>query len=642
MLRERLDFFTYQNHLAMKKTRFYLCILLLIVAVSANAQSDVLTILHLNDTHSALAPSGPRTLLLQGTQGGIARAASVIGYHKQTESNVLALHAGDIFVGDLFFNKYFGAAEFQLTSAIGFDAMTVGNHEFDLYPSTLLAALDAAQPAFPLLTANVNFDDSAIADIKKYIQPYTIKDFGTIKVGIFGLTTPEAQYFSNPAPAVVSEDVAAAAVDMVSILAAENCDVILCLSHLGYKVDRELAENIPGITAIIGGHDHYLLEEPVEVDNPSGKKTWIVQVGSSYSHIGKLQLEVMPGGVEFVGYELIKLDQNIPEEPTIAAEVDNLIAGIEATYGPMFTQQVGFASAFFKETADSLLFKGPHDTPTGNLVADAFRNKTGTDIAIEVSGSTAQPLHEGPLVAADLFRVCGYGFNEVNGLGYRIAKFKMTGAALWQAMETVLSSIETTDEFLPQVSGMRYQYDASMPPGVRVAYVEINGTVLDPDREYSVAGNEFLLYVVENIFGIPVSDAYVFEDSTEFQVLLEYVLTQPNQTVSPYTDGRVYNTTTVVDTKETDALAHTLQLDQNYPNPVTTGTRIRWHQPEGGFTTLSVYDPTGKEVATPVRGYRSSGTHDVYWTTGDLNSGLYYYTLTTGTQRASRKLLITH
>jgi len=625
----------------MKKTRFYLFIWLFAVAFAANAQPDVLTILHLNDTHSGLAPTGPRTPLLQGTQGGIARAASVIGYHKQTEPNVLALHAGDAYIGDLFFNQYFGAAEFQLMSAIGFDAMTVGNHEFDLYPSTLLAALEASQPAFPLLTANVNFDDSTIAAIKQYIEPYTIKDFGAFKVGIFGLTTPEAKYFSNPAPAEVSEDIAAAAVAMVTALAAENCDVILCLSHLGYSLDRVLAENIPGITAIIGGHDHYLLEEPEAVDNPLGGKTWIVQVGAFYSHIGKLQLQVKPGGVEFVGYELIKLDQNIPEEPNTAAAVDALIAGIEATYGPLFTQQVGVASAFFKETADSLLFKGPHDTPAGNLVADAFRNKTGTEIAIEVGGSTAQPLYEGPLVAADLFRVCGYGFNEVNGLGFRIAKFKMTGAALWQAMETVLASIEANDEYLPQVSGMRYQYDASMPPGSRVVYVEVNGTALDPAREYSMTGNEFLLYAVENVFGIPVSEAYVFEDSTEFEVVLEYVLSQPNQTISPYTDGRVYSTTTVVGTNEADALANTLQLHQNFPNPVTTGTWIRWSQPEGGFTTLSVFDPAGREIATPVKGYLSSGAHDVYWTTGDLHSGLYYYTLTSGTQRASRKLLIT-
>ncbi len=624
----------------MKKTRLYLFIWLFAVGFAANAQPDVLTILHVNDTHSALAPTGPRTPLLQGTQGGIARAAGVIGYHKQTEPNVLALHAGDIFIGDLFFNQYFGAAELQLMSAIGFDAMTVGNHEFDLYPSTLLAALEASQPAFPLLTANVNFDDSTIAAIKQYIEPYTIKEFGAFKVGIFGLTTPEAKYFSNPAPAEVSEDIAAAAVAMVTALSAENCDVILCLSHLGYSLDQVLAENIPGITAIIGGHDHYLFEEPVAVDNPLGGKTWIVQAGSFYSHIGKLQLQVKPGGVEFVGYELIKLDQNIPEEPNTAAAVDALIAGIEATYGPLFTQQVGFASAFFKETADSLLFKGPRDTPAGNLVADAFRNKTGTEIAIEVGGSTAQPLHEGPLVGADIFRVCGYGFNEVNGLGFRIAKFNMTGAALWQAMETVLASIEANDEYLPQVSGMRYQYDATMPPGSRLVYVEINGTALDPDREYSMTGNEFLLYVVENVFGLPVSDAYVFEDSTEFEVLLEYVLSQPNQTISPYTDGRVYSTTTVVSTNETDDLANTLQLHQNYPNPVTTGTWIRWNQPEGGFTTLSVFDPAGREIATPVNGYLSSGTHDVYWTTGDLNTGLYYYTLTTGTQRASRKLLV--
>ena len=117
-----------------------------------------------------------------------------------------------------------------------------------------------------------------------------------------------------------------------------------------------------------------------------------------------MKLEVNNGQVSLLDYEAIPLDNSIPEEPTIAAEVETLIQGIEAVYGPVYTQQIGEASEYFEEVADPL-YSGFIDTPVGNLVADAFRDRTGTDIAIEPGGSTAQPVYEGPLVGADVFRL---------------------------------------------------------------------------------------------------------------------------------------------------------------------------------------------------------------------------------------------
>ncbi|MEB2355701.1 MAG: metallophosphoesterase, partial [Ignavibacteriales bacterium] len=120
---------------------------------------DTITILHVNDSHSTLEAIGPRDANLEGTQGGISRAATVIGMTKMTEQNVLTLHGGDVFIGDFFFNKFLGVAEFQLMASLGFDAMAVGNHEFDLTPAYLDTALRNSFPpgyGFPLISSNVN------------------------------------------------------------------------------------------------------------------------------------------------------------------------------------------------------------------------------------------------------------------------------------------------------------------------------------------------------------------------------------------------------------------------------------------------------------------------------------------------------
>ena len=243
-------------------TGFYTLIFVICCTV-INAQTDTLTILHLNDTHSNLAPLGPRTADLKGTQGGIARAATVIGMNKMTEPNVLLLHAGDAFIGDLFFNVYFGAAEFQLLTALGLDAMAVGNHEFDLQPSTLEQALQSSfEPGegFPLLSANCILEDPEVNTLKNYISPYTIKEIGSLKVGIFGLTTPETNLLSLPAPAVIDTNIIEIAATMVGTLAGENCDIIISLSHLGFALDQLVAEYVPGINVIVSGHDHYYLK----------------------------------------------------------------------------------------------------------------------------------------------------------------------------------------------------------------------------------------------------------------------------------------------------------------------------------------------------------------------------------------------
>jgi len=336
---------------------FTLIFLFTVFNYNTVAQGDVLTILHFNDSHSTLSPLGPRTTNLDGTQGGMARVASIIGLTQMTEPNVLLLHAGDVSIGDLFFTKYFAAAEFQLMNSLGFEAMAVGNHEFDLTPDALLGALTASFPpggGFPLVSSNLIFDGTTPL-LDNYIEPYTIIQKGPVKVGIFSLLTPETNLFSQPAPIIVSEEIVEKAAEMVTILTAADCDVIILLSHLGVALDQLVASYVPGIDVIVSGHDHYKFETPLTITDPLGGTTLLVQARSNYMYAGKMKLEINGDDVQLLEYQLIPLDENIPEEPTVKAAVDNLILGIEETYGPVYSQQMGYANAFFEEEATNLL-----------------------------------------------------------------------------------------------------------------------------------------------------------------------------------------------------------------------------------------------------------------------------------------------
>lgn len=629
-------------------------VLVLVLAVSVGwGQTEIVTILHVNDTHSSLAPIGPRTDDLEGSLGGLARVATIVQHERAHAKDVLFLHAGDLSIGDLFYTKYFGVPELQMLRSLGLDAMTVGNHEFDLTPAALLGTLQNAFPVqgFPLLSANLNLEDPAVQPLKQYIQPFIIKHIGKFKVGIFGMTTPATNILSQPSPAFVegesAEELIAIAGAMVQNLKASGCDVIICLSHLGLQADQALATYLPGINVIVGGHDHFTLEEPVEITNPSGEPTWIVQASSFYLNVGKMRLKIHKGSVKMLTYELIPVDSKVKEAPWVSVAVKFLVSGIENTYGPLFSQQVGYVTQYFEEVAQDLLQAGPKDTPIGNLVADAYREQMGTQIGIQAGGSTAHPLYPGPIVAADLFRVSGYGFNTVNGLGYQMATFSLKGIDLYAGLEFGVSDIEGVyDEFLIQVSGLQYAYNPLAAPFSRITGVLVDGQPLDPNASYTIAASEFVLVFLDAL-GIPYSNPQVYAGVTEFQTLLASVVAK-GQPLVPVVEGRIMcapvaSSSQLADTKTAEAaLASAVPaefaLDQNYPNPFNPTTTIAYALPEPARVRLVIYNMLGQQVAELVSADQPAGMHSVIWNASGYSSGLYLMRLEAGPHTAIRKL----
>lgn len=254
-----------------------------------------ITILYTNDTHSRLDPFPANAREFSGL-GGIAKRSALVNKIRAEENNLLLLDAGDVFQGTPWFDVYGGKVDFELMSEMGYDAMAIGNHEFDL---GLEGFAEAAQFAeFPFLAANYS---TLKTPINPFVERQIIKEFEGFKIGIFGLGI-QFDGIVDPSlhkgvrhrdPVIISKRV------IESLREFHQCDYVICLSHLGYQYvdsgridDVTLARSVPGIDLIIGGHTHTFLEEPVFVQNPGGSHTLITQMGHSGVRLGRIDLRI--------------------------------------------------------------------------------------------------------------------------------------------------------------------------------------------------------------------------------------------------------------------------------------------------------------------------------------------------------------
>ncbi len=249
-----------------------------------------ITILHTNDVHSRIDPFPDNDPKYPGL-GGVARRAKLIKKIRSQEENVLLLDAGDIFQGTPYFNLYGGEPELKLMSSMGYDAATIGNHDFDNGIDGLAARLPDMN--FPFLNTNYNFKDTPL-DNK--ISRYKIFQKGKIKIGVFGVGIElhglvDPKLYGN----IQYEDPLKHAEDISLILKHDHkCNLIICLSHLGYRYndkkisDEVFAKESSNIDLIIGGHTHTFLDNPVQYSNRDGKEILVAQVGWAGIRLGRI------------------------------------------------------------------------------------------------------------------------------------------------------------------------------------------------------------------------------------------------------------------------------------------------------------------------------------------------------------------
>lgn len=258
----------------------------------AKPRSNKITILHTNDVHSHIEPFPDNDPKYPGL-GGAARRAALIQKIRSEEKDVLLLDAGDIYQGTYYFNKYGGELELKIMSQMGYDASTLGNHDFDNGLEGIVNKLEFAN--FPFLCANYDFRGTIM---EGKTNPYKIFNKSDVKIGVFGLGIELDGLVEkkNYGETKYLDPMVKAAETAIHLKKEKNCDVIICLSHLGFKYnerkisDIEFAKQSRYIDLIIGGHTHTFLDKPVITKNRDGKETCVAQVGWAGIKLGRIDL----------------------------------------------------------------------------------------------------------------------------------------------------------------------------------------------------------------------------------------------------------------------------------------------------------------------------------------------------------------
>jgi len=515
------------------------------VALAAPAAADFqLTILHTNDFHSRVEPinkydssCGEEDQAANKCFGGSARLITAIRAHRAAAVNPLLVDGGDQFQGSLFYTYYKGKVAAEMMMAEGYQAMTVGNHEFDDGPAVLRGFIDAVK--FPVLMSNA--DISREGTLKDVIQPSTVVEVGGQRIGLIGLTPEDTNELASPGPNITFEDPAAAVRREANKLIAAGVDKIIVLSHSGYEVDKRVAARVSGVDVIVGGHSHTLLANtlkgaggpyPTWVDAPDGHKVAIVQAGSYGKYLGELVVTFDDkGAVTAAVGEPVVMDGSITEDAAAKARIAELAKPLEEIRNKVVAESAGPIDG----NRDSCRVR---ECEMGNLIADAMLARVkdqGISIAFANGGGLRASIDAGPVTMGEVLTVLPFQNT--------LATFKLKGADVVAALENGVSQVEEVKGRFAQVAGLKYAWTRNAPAnGGRVLEVMVRDgeawAPIDPDKVYGVVTNNYVRGGGDGyaVFAENAIDAYDFGPSLE-DVVAAYLAA--GGAYQPYLDGRI-------------------------------------------------------------------------------------------------------
>lgn len=519
----------------------------LLLGAGSGWGQTTLHVLHINDFHSRIEPINAYDSTCSAEDaaenkcfGGAARvAAKIAELRSELEAageKVIVLDAGDQFQGSLMYSTYKGAVEAEMMERIGFDAMAVGNHEFDDGPEGLGGFLDKV--TFPVVSGNI--DVSASNVLGGRVQDAVILDVGGERVGIVSALATDTPETSSPGPTVVFSDVIESLRADVAALEGAGVTKILALTHVGYGKDQEIAAAVPGIDAVVGGHSHTYLSAtdperagpyPTWVSQEDGTLVPVVQAYAYSKYLGHLELTFDAAGkLVYAGGDTILLDASVTPDPAIAARIAELAGPIEE----LRARVVAETSAEIDGSRDTCRAR---ECAMGNLVAEAMLDRVkdqGVTIAIQNGGGLRASIDAGPVTMGEVLTVLPFQNT--------LSTFEVTGADVVGALENGVSQIEEGAGRFPQVAGLRYTFDPAAPAGARVSDVMVRGAgdawvPIDPAATYGVVSNNYVRGGGDGykVF-VTAANAYDFGPDLA-DVTAEYMAV--NGPYTPFTDGRI-------------------------------------------------------------------------------------------------------
>jgi 5'-nucleotidase / UDP-sugar diphosphatase len=490
----------------------------------APAQAADLRILHVNDFHGFALPHKP--LESKELLGGVAYLAGEVDRLRRQKPTLL-LAGGDMIQGANWANLFQGKSSIELMNAMGFDAMVAGNHEFDYGQQVLKKRLSQAD--FPILAANVEGFPA--------LKPYVIKGVSGLKVAIIGITTPDTPQTTHPRN-VAGLKFLAPEVALKKYLpeVRKQADLVVVLSHEGLEADKALAEQVPGIDVIVGGHSHTKLLKPLVVGH-----TIIVQAWEHAKALGVLDLTVAGGKItSFEG----RLQEIKPVAGQESPKIQKIVTYYARKVDSLLDKKVGRTAVDLDGQTEHVRSR---ETNLGDLVADIMREQAGADAAIINGGGIRTSIPKGKITIKQVYAVLPFD-------NYLVA-IRLTGRQVKQTLEHGVSSLAEPTGRFPQVSGLTFTYRRSAPVGQRVQEVTIGGRPLSPDKEYLIATNDFLAAGGDgyqafgdairaagdysNLGGALKSQNLVYNDPGTFlrDLVIEYLKT--HKKVAPEVQGRI-------------------------------------------------------------------------------------------------------
>jgi len=497
-----------------------------------------LTILHTNDFHARFEPISKYDSGCSAEAnaegkcfGGSARLVSAVAEARARSNNAILVDGGDQFQGTLFYTYYKGKVAAEMMNKLGYDAMTVGNHEFDDGPEVLRGFMDAVD--FPVLMSNADFSAEPLLATK--LLKSTVIERGGEKLGLVGLTPEDTDELASPGPNVHFTDPVPAVQAEVDRLTAQGVNKIIVLSHSGYRTDQRIAAGTTGIDVIVGGHTNtYLSNISDRAVGPYPTMVNGVAIVQAYAYgkfLGELNVTFDDAGtvIEAKGEPLI-MDASVTEDGATVARISELAVPLEQ----IRQKVVAEAAAPIQGERDVCRVQ---ECAMGNLVADAMLERVadqGVDIAIANSGGLRASIDVGDVTMGEVLTVLPFQNT--------LATFEVSGQGLLDALENGVSQVEQVAGRFPQVSGMTFAWDPAAPVGARISSVMVaseDGYVpLDPAATYLAVTNNYVRNGGDGykVFSGDDKNAYDYGPDLA-DVTAEYLAARsPYQ---PYTDGRI-------------------------------------------------------------------------------------------------------
>ena len=506
------------------------CALALIGGAAAADYS--LTILHTNDFHARFEPISKYDSGCSAEDntagecfGGTARLVTAIAEARTRSNNSILVDGGDQFQGTLFYTYYKGAMAAEFMNKLGYDGMTVGNHEFDDGPEVLKGFMDSVD--FPVLMSNADVSSEPL--LAGILMKSTVIERGGEQIGLIGLTPENTDELASPGANVTFTAPVAAVQAEVDALAEMGVNKIIVLSHSGYSVDQEVAANITGVDVIVGGHSNTLLGDNERAVGPYPTMvgdTAIVQAYAYGKFLGELNVTFDDNGVltEASGAPIL-IDGSVVEDAATVARVAELALPLDE-----IRNQVVAETAAPIEGDRSIC--RAMECAMGNLIADAMLDRVmdqGIQIAFQNSGGIRASIDAGEVTMGEVLTVLPFQNT--------LSTYQVTGETMVAALENGVSQHEEGSGRFPQVSGMTFVVDLSAEVGSRISDVMVGGAAIDLAATYGVVSNNFVRNGGDGYDMFKTAmNAYDFGPDLA-DVTAEYIA--ENAPYAPYTDGRI-------------------------------------------------------------------------------------------------------